>query len=103
MPGQGQLWILTGGDDQVHLRRQVLDQKGEGVVNRFGLNQVVVVKDEDEAFRDGGDLVDQGRQKRIGWRWLGGLERSHKRIPSTSLTLSRCTFGRASVCKAATR
>ena len=36
-PGQGQLGILTGGDDQVHLRRQVLEQKGEGLVNRFGI------------------------------------------------------------------
>ena len=54
-PGQGQRWILTGGDDQVHLWRQVLDQKGEGLVDRFGINHVVVVKDEDEAFRDGGE------------------------------------------------
>ena len=30
-PGQGELRILTGGDDQVHLRRQVLEQKGEGM------------------------------------------------------------------------
>ena len=47
-PGQGEMRILTGGDDQVHLRRQVLEQKGEGLVDRLGLNQMVVVKDEDE-------------------------------------------------------
>ena len=29
--GQGKLWILAGGDDQVHLWRQVLEQKGEGL------------------------------------------------------------------------
>ena len=29
-PGQGQRWILAGGDDQVHLRRLVLEQKGRG-------------------------------------------------------------------------
>ena len=27
------MWILTGGDDQVHLWRQMLEQKGEDIVN----------------------------------------------------------------------
>jgi hypothetical protein len=27
---------------------QMLEQKGEGMVNRFGIQHVVVVKDEDE-------------------------------------------------------
>ena len=75
-PGQRQRRILAGGDDQVHPRRQVLKQKGHGTVNRFGIKNVVVVKDKDETFREGGDLVDQGRQKRFGWRRLRGLERS---------------------------
>jgi hypothetical protein len=50
--GQRQRRILTGGDDQVHLRRLALKQEGESVVDggrridRFGINQVVVVKDE---------------------------------------------------------
>ena len=46
--GQWQRWILTGGNDQVHLRWQVFEQKGESMVNRFGLKHVVVVQDEDE-------------------------------------------------------
>ena len=75
-PGQGQTWILTGGDDQVHLWRQVFDQKGERLVDRFGINHVVVVKHEDEACREGGELVDQSRQQRLGRRRLRGLERS---------------------------
>ena len=66
--------ILTGGDDQVHLGRQMLEQKGEGFVNRFGINDVVVVKDEDEIVRDGGDFIEQGCQNRFDWRWLRGLE-----------------------------
>ena len=49
-PSQGQVWILAGGDDQVHLWRQVLKQKGECVVYWFGINNVVVVKDKDEAL-----------------------------------------------------
>ena len=36
---------------------------------------VVVVKDEDEAFREGGDLVDQGLSGAFRWRRLRGLER----------------------------
>ena len=54
-PGQGKLGIFAGGNDQVQLRRQVLEQKGEGLVNRLGVNQVVVVEDEDETVRQGGE------------------------------------------------
>ena len=81
------MWILTGGDDQVHLWRQVLEQKGEGIVNRFGINHVVVVKDEDEIVRDGGDFIEQGRQNRFGWRWLRGLE--HTQHPCSNIRRNR--------------
>ena len=57
--GQGQRWVFTGGDNQMNLRRQMLEQKGEGLVDRFGVNHVVVVKDEDEIVRDGGDFIEQ--------------------------------------------
>ena len=30
--GQRQMWIITGGDDQMHLWRQVFEQKDEGIV-----------------------------------------------------------------------
>ena len=70
------MWILAGGDDQVHLWRQVLEQKGEGIVNRFGINHMVVVQDKDEMVRDGGDFIEQGCQNRFDWRWLRGLENS---------------------------
>ena len=63
--GQGQRWILAGGDDQVHLRRQVFEQKGKGLINRFGINRVVVIQDEDEIVRDGGDFIEQGCQNRF--------------------------------------
>ena len=75
-PGQGERRILAGGDHQVHPRRQVLEQEGEGIVDRFGIDRVVVVEDEDEIVREGGDLVEQGRQDRVGRRWLRGLERT---------------------------
>src|ERR671915_1319014 len=66
--------ILTGGDDQVHPWWQMLDQKGEGIVNRSGINNVVVIEDENEIVREGGDFIEQGRQNRFGWWWLRGLE-----------------------------
>src|SRR5829696_2069990 len=68
--------ILAGGDDQVHPWRQVLQQKGEGIVNHSGVNNVIVVEDEDEIVRDGAYFIEQGRQNRFGWRWLRGLERT---------------------------
>ena len=73
-PGQGQRGILTGGDDQVQLGRQVLDQEGQGIVDRPGVEDVVVVEDEHDIARDGGDVVEQGRQRRLGWRGLRRLE-----------------------------
>src|SRR5436190_2123538 len=44
------------------------------MVNQFGIENVVVVKDKDEMVRERGDLIEQGRQNRFGWRWLRGLE-----------------------------
>ena len=46
------------------------------MVNRFGINQVIVVKDEDEIVGDGGDLVEQACQYRFGYFRERGLERS---------------------------
>ena len=81
------MWILTGGDDQVYLWRQVLDQKGEGIVNRFGINRMVVIQDEDEIVRDGGDFIEQGCQNRFdGWR-LRGLE--HIQHPCSHIRRNR--------------
>ena len=55
--------ILTGGDDQVHLGRQVHEQKDERLVNRLGIDHVVVIQDEDEIVREGDDLIEQGCQE----------------------------------------
>ena len=65
--------ILTGGDDQMHLRRQVFDEEGQCIVNRFGINYVVVVKDENEIIGDGSNFIEQGCQNRFDRRWLMGL------------------------------
>ncbi len=56
----------------------MLEQEGEGVVDWCGIDDVVVVEDEDETVLDGGDLVEQGRQDRFCWWRLGG-EKGAKR------------------------
>src|SRR5215204_5656167 len=50
---QRQGWIRPRGDDQVHLRREVLDKEGERLVDRPRLDYVVVVEDK---HRVGGQL-----------------------------------------------
>jgi hypothetical protein len=72
------MWILAGGDDEVHSWRQVLDQEGEGIVYRVGINEVVVIEHEEEIVRDGSSFVEQGRQNRFGRRRLGGLKRPQR-------------------------
>ncbi len=59
--GQGELRIFAGGDDQVHLGRHVLEQKGEGRVNGWGFDNVVVIEDEAEIVWERRDVVDEGR------------------------------------------
>ena len=75
-PGQGEMRIFTGGDDQVHLRRYMFEQKGESVIDRSGLDYMIIVENQDKIIRDGGDLVEQGRQNCFGRRRLGRLERA---------------------------
>ena len=70
------MWILTGGDHQMQRWRQVLEQEGEGMVNWFGIHNMVVVQDEHEMVRDGIDFIEQGRQRRFDCRRLMGLKRS---------------------------
>src|SRR5262249_31959937 len=82
-PGERQLWIFTSGDDQVHLRRQVLDQKGEGIVNRFRIDNVVVVKDEGKVIRQGGDFIEQRCQDRFGRCRLRRLQRTRQPLSNT--------------------
>ncbi len=62
-PGQGPGRIGTAGQDQVQLRGQVLQQKGEPIVDLPLGDQVQVVEDEDEGGWTGGcDVVEQAGQ-----------------------------------------
>ena len=74
--GQRERWILAGGNDQVDLGGQALDQKGKRIVNRLGINDMVIIQHEDKRILDGGDVIEQRRQNRLGGRRLRRLERA---------------------------
>ncbi len=48
IPGEGPGGVFAGGDDDVNLGRQVFQKKGEGIVNGFGVNPVVIIADKDD-------------------------------------------------------
>ncbi len=75
---RGSRGVLAGGDDQVHPGRQVLDQEGQRVVHRPGVEDVVVVEDEHDVAGDRREVVEQGRQRRFGWRRLRRLEHGQR-------------------------
>ena len=52
----------------------MFDEKGQGLVNRLGIDRVVVVQHENERVREGGDVIEQGRQDRVDGRWLRRLQ-----------------------------
>ncbi len=58
-------WVLPGRDDQVHPGRQMFDQRGEGIVNRFRIREMIVIQNEDKTIRDGSNLIEQGCQDRF--------------------------------------
>jgi hypothetical protein len=66
--GEGQRRILARGDHQVRLSRQVLHQEAHRRVNRWGIEDVVVVEDEDDVRGEGRQVVEQRRQRRLGGR-----------------------------------
>ena len=46
----------------------MLEQKGDGAVDRFGVDDVVIVEDERDVLIVRSDLVDQTRQDPLGCR-----------------------------------
>ena len=83
--GQRQIWIFTRGDEQVHLRRLVFDEESQGLIDRLGIDRVVVIQDEQKVLRDGGNFVEQGGQNGFDLQRLGGLERSQQPLPNSRL------------------
>jgi hypothetical protein len=71
--GQRQRRVGAAGQHQPQLRWQALQQDGQAVVDRWRLDQVIVVQDQHERFGSLDQLVDQHRQHRLQRR-LGALK-----------------------------
>jgi len=56
--GQWQQRILAGNDNKVHLRRQMVQQKRNSIIDRLGVYQVKVVKNENKIIRNSGDFIE---------------------------------------------
>ncbi len=46
------------------------------MVDWYRIDHVVVIQDQDEMIRDGGDFIEQGCKQRFAGRRLRGLEHS---------------------------
>ena len=89
--GQRERRILSAGNDQPELRRQMIDKEGQRLVDRRGLDHVIIVEDE-HRIAQRGEIVQQRRQQHIGWRRL--------RPTCSAPNVASPTVG-AMVCKAA--
>ena len=67
--------VGAGGDDQVHPWRQMVEQKGDGIVNRLGFDNVVVVEDEAQVVWEARDFIEQGGQNQFDVDCPRGLKR----------------------------
>ncbi len=76
-PGEGEGRVYPGGDDQVDLRREVVQQEGHPVVDVPRLDHVVVVEDQHEVVLDGLELVEQGGEDLVDRR-LRGLQQGER-------------------------
>src|SRR3712207_8893038 len=71
---------LFRSNDHVHPWWEMIEQKGEGIVNRFGVDHMVVVKDQNDRIREDSDLIEQRRQERFEDRKSTRLNSSHANI-----------------------
>ena len=77
-PGQRERRILAAGNDQPELRRQMIDKEGQRLVDRRGLDHVIIVEDE-HRIAQRGEIVQQRRQQHIGRRRLRSVQRAQRR------------------------
>ena len=67
-PRQRQRRVGPGGEHQVQLRRQVLEQERHPVVHLGRLDEVVVVEDQQQVLRPSVEVVEQRGERRLGRR-----------------------------------
>ncbi len=83
--GQGQRGVDPGGQHQVRLRRQVVHEEGQGLVDRPRRNLVVVVQDQHEVAAGLADVVHQGGQHCPYGGRLAGLQQGQGVPPQLRL------------------
>ena len=54
-------------------------------MDRLGLDQMLVIEDETKVARDKGNLVNQGRNSRLNWWWLGRVEEGQRGLPDSGI------------------
>ena len=83
--------ILPGGDHQMHLWWQVIDQKGDGVVNPLVVHQIIIIEYEDQIVREEVDFIEQRRENRFD-RWQGrGSEYLHHPLSNLRRNCLQCS------------
>ncbi len=68
----------------------MIQQKGEGKVNRLRLNHMVIIQDKDKMTRKFCDFVEQRGQYRFGRRWLGRLQPRQKPFTNARCNRLQC-------------
>ena len=54
---EGQKWVCTAGDEQVHLGRCISEQKIYGLMNCRGRNNLIIVENKGEVVFNGVDFI----------------------------------------------
>ena len=72
--GEGEGGIVSGGEDEVEGRGEVVEEAGEEPVDGGGGGGVVVIQDQDPGSLVRGQLVQQGGEEGVGGRGQGGGE-----------------------------
>src|SRR5262249_53744723 len=64
---EGEVGVHSAGEEQMQVGRQVLQEEGQALVNRWLFDHVIIVQDEDEGGRmclGALQFLEQGRQER---------------------------------------
>ena len=85
--------IGAAGNDQVHVRRKMLDKKGDALVNIRHADSVIVVQYERELFWKRSHVVEQECQKRFGARQRLSMSAKHRQGVFAEIGIDRSQRG----------
>ncbi len=52
----------------------MVEQECQPIVDGLSVNSMVIIKDKYEGARCRRDVIDQGREQRFEWRWVGSSQ-----------------------------